>query len=305
MGSCVNELEARLALSHRFEPGDEAVGAAVRTFGAVQVVAALEVRAGPDLGVAGGGPKWDGGQIMRAVELELRAAHQLGVHLIAPGEAGWPTQLSDLRDRQPLLLRARGTLPMRLALVKSVAIVGARACTRYGAAVAEELAADLAGRGICVVSGGAFGIDAAAHRGSLAGEGPSIAVSAAGVDLACPRGNALLFDALSRSGAIVSEVPIGREPRRHHFLIRNRLIAALTRVVIVVEAGLRSGAGRTAQEAIRQGRVLAAVPGPITSAASVGCHALLRDHMAVLIRSADDIIELMEPIGGLRMLESP
>lgn len=300
----MNELEARLALSHHFEPGDEVVGAAVGRVGAVQVVAALNAGAGPDVGCALGGPPWDNGEIMRAAEVELQTALRLGVRLIVPGDVQWPTQLGDLRDREPLLLRARGTLPLRLALVKSVAIVGARACTRYGAAVAEELGADLAERGVCVVSGGAFGIDAAAHRGALAGEGPSIAVSAAGVDLPCPRGNALLFDALGRTGSILSEVPIGREPRRHHFLIRNRLIAALTRVVIVVEAGQRSGAGRTANEAIRQGRVLAAVPGPITSAASVGCHQLLREHQAVLIRGVDDVIELLEPIGGVPALES-
>ncbi len=300
----MNDMEARLALSQHFEPGDEAVGSAVRRVGAVQVVAALNAGVGPQLGCARDGPRWDGREALRAAELESRSAAQLGVRLIAPGDAEWPTQLGDLGDRAPLLLRSRGPLAMRLALLRSVAIVGARACTRYGAAVAEDLAAELAGRGICVVSGGAFGIDAAAHRGALAGEGPSIAVSAAGVDLPCPRGNALLFEALNRSGAIVSEVPIGREPRRHHFLIRNRLIAALTRVVIVVEAGHRSGAGRTAHEAIRQGRVLAAVPGPITSAASVGCHELLRDHMAVMIRGADDVVELLEPIGALLTVES-
>lgn len=290
--------EARIALSHYAEPGDELVGAAVRRHGPTQVASALREGVGADVGLPGSSRPWDDAAITRAVEWEVEQARRVGVRFIAPGDAEWPTQLDDLRDRMPLILRSRGPLPMRWALLESVAIVGARACTRYGAGVAERLGADLADRSICVVSGGAYGIDACAHRGALAARGRSVAVTAGGVDLPCPRGNASLFEALGRDGAIVSEVPIGREPRRHHFLIRNRLIAALSRIVIVVEAGQRSGAQRTANEAIRQGRVLGVVPGPITSAASIGCHELLRERMAVLIRGVDDIVELLEPIGG-------
>lgn len=293
----MNELEARQILSHLVEPGDPTAGAALRRFGAAELASALLAGAGGDVGCGNIDQTRSAVQVLRAVADEAAAAARLGVIFVIPGSRQWPTQLDDLGDRRPLILRGLGSIPLRRALLESVAIVGARACTRYGASVAETIAADLAAQRVCVVSGGAFGIDAAAHRGALAGGGSSVAVSAAGVDIPCPRGNQRLFEALSLRGAIVSEVPLGREPRRHHFLVRNRLIAALVRVVVVVEAGSRSGARRTANEAIRHGRVLAAVPGSVTSAASVGCHELLRAQMAVLVRGAEDVRELLAPIG--------
>lgn len=178
-----------------------------------------------------------------------------------------------------------------------VALVGARAATRYGEEVASGLAAQLASRGALVVSGGAFGIDAAAHRGALR-EGRTISVSAGGVDRLYPAGNTDLLQAVIATGALVAEVPPGCQPGRHRFLTRNRLIAAIAQAVIVVEAAWRSGALSTAHHAMELGRPVGAVPGPVTSMASVGCHRLLRKG-AICITDVDDALELVGPLGSV------
>ncbi|WP_264991449.1 DNA-processing protein DprA, partial [Mycobacterium kiyosense] len=163
---------------------------------------------------------------------------------------------------------------------------------------AADLAAGLAERDVAVVSGGAFGIDGAAHRATLAADGTTMAVLAGGIDVPYPAGHSSLLHRIGRTGLLVTEYPPGVRPARHRFLTRNRLVAAVAGAVVVVEAGLRSGAANTAAWARALGRVVAAVPGPVTSSASAGCHVLLRDG-AELVTRADDVVELVGHIGEL------
>jgi DNA processing protein len=179
----------------------------------------------------------------------------------------------------------------------SVAIVGSRAATAYGSGIAADLAADLVERGVTVVSGGAFGIDAAAHRGALAAGGPSVGVLACGVDVAYPPANSSIFAALARDHLLVSELPPGAHPTRVRFLARNRLIAAMTRATIVVEAALRSGARNTAGWAVECGRPLMAVPGSVYSRTSTAPHLMIRNGQAVLVTNAAEVMELISEAG--------
>lgn len=291
------DLRSRLALSAAFEPGQESVGQLVAEYGAVETVSRLscpssgtDVSSGTDR-LTALHRRWAESDWIAKAERELDRAAELGVTFLIPGTPGWPTQLDDLSDRAPLALRVKGSLSLRTTVARSVAVVGARAATRYGEWVAEEACAELAANDWCVVSGGALGIDAASHRGALAGQGPTVAVSAAGVDLPTPPSNGGLFARLYDDGAVVSEVPLGAPPNRRRFLVRNRIIAALTPVVVVVEAALRSGALSTAREADAMGRMLCAFPGPTTSAMSAGCHRLIREGGASLVTCADDIVQ--------------
>ncbi len=177
-----------------------------------------------------------------------------------------------------------------------MSIVGSRAATGYGAHVASEIAADLAEQGWAVVSGGAYGIDAAAHRGALAARGVTIAILACGLDQPYPAGHAALFTDVAGDGLVVSEWPPGRRPARVRFLIRNRTIAALTCGTVVVEAGERSGALNTAGHAAELGQPLMAVPGPVTSAQSAGCHRIIREWDATCVTCAADVIEMVSPL---------
>jgi DNA processing protein len=174
--------------------------------------------------------------------------------------------------------------------------VGGGVASRYGGHVAGELSADLAERGWAVVSGGAYGIDAAAHRGALAAEGVTIAILACGVDYPYPAGHADLFAAICAQGLVASEWPPGSRPARTRFLIRNRVIAALSCGTVIVEAGERSGALNTARHAAELGQPLMAVPGPVTSAQSAGCHRIIREWSAACVTRATEIIELLSPL---------
>ena len=220
-----------------------------------------------------------------------------GVRLVCPGDEEWPPQLSDLCDVSPLALWVRGG-DLRSAGLRSLAVVGARACTPYGEHVAAELAAVVAERGWTVVSGAAYGIDAAAHRGALAVQGRTVAVLACGVDVAYPRGHAALLQrVLDEGGTVVSELAPGERVTRTRFLERNRLIAALTRGTVVVEAAPRSGARSTAGHARGLGRYVMAVPGPVTSAASAGCHEEIRTSNASLVANGEHVLDLVGELG--------
>lgn len=175
-------------------------------------------------------------------------------------------------------------------------MVGARCATSYGAHVTTEWASDLSVSGRMVVSGMAFGIDAAAHRGALMTRRPTVALLACGVDVAYPLAHSALMEAVMSNGAVVSEVPPGTRPIKAGFLARNRLIAALTEGVVVVEAAARSGARNTARWANRLGRVVMAVPGPVTSSMSVTPNRLIRDAEAVLVSSPDEVLALLGPL---------
>ncbi|WP_308250717.1 DNA-processing protein DprA [Nonomuraea rhizosphaerae] len=228
---------------------------------------------------------------------DLIEGERSGARLIIPGTPEWPTQLDQLGPARPLGLWLHGSADLRFSCLRSVAIVGARAATPYGVHVAAEFAVGLSDSGWTVVSGGAFGIDGAAHRGALAADSPTVVVLACGVDISYPAGHHELFAAARDQGVVVSECPPGVHPTRARFLIRNRLIAALSRGTVVVEAALRSGALNTAGHALSLQRHLAAVPGPITSATSAGCHRLLRERKAVCVTSPDEMIELVGVIG--------
>jgi DNA processing protein len=227
-------------------------------------------------------------------------AHGIGIHI--PGDAGWPSQLDDL-PAPPLVLYTRGQ-PLRPLLLRSVTVVGSRSATGDGLRLAHDWAQSLAASGCTVVSGAAFGIDAAAHQGALAA-GRTVAVLASGVDVASPAAHAGLLHRIGQAGAVVSELPPGTRPARHRFLTRNRLIAALTPGTVVVQAAQRSGALATARRAAELHRVVMAVPGAVTDPAHDGCHALIRDAAAVLVRRPADVAELLAPIGAPAPLPLP
>lgn len=285
---------ARVALSRVVEPGDEHVGRLVAESSAAEVWSALLAK---DLRVTG-----VDGYRLRLPEADphgdLERAAAAGVRVVVPGDAEWPGGLDGFGTKAPLLLWVKGDRDLAELTERSVAVVGARAATDYGEYVAAELAADLTAADWAVVSGGAYGIDARAHRGALAGEGVTVAVLACGVDVAYPRGHETLFAEIARRGVVVGELPPGCTPTRYRFLERNRMIAGLTAGVVVVEAAVRSGAANTARWAERLGRPVMAVPGPVTSSMSAGCHVLLRSHTAECVTDAAEVIEVVGRIGA-------
>ena len=295
------ERRARVALSFLAAPGDPVLGAALRTMSASSVLAAITgsdadgeallADCTPDPALARAAQRWRDrlGEVPSTGR--LAAWQDTGLRVIQPGDAEWPSQLDDLGDTRPLLLWARGAADVRLSCVNSVSIVGSRAATGYGNHVAIEMAAHLAERGVAVVSGGAFGIDASAHRGALAASGGTVAVLAGGLEFGYPRGHGELFAAIAARGVLVSECPPDRGPTRPGFLIRNRIIAALSRGTVVVEAALRSGALNTARHARELCRPVMTVPGPVTSEQSAGCHELIRDYGAMCVTCASDVAE--------------
>jgi DNA processing protein len=228
----------------------------------------------------------------QAALLALRQAARFGMRLLTPGDERWPARVDDLQDHAPVALWARGDVDRLAALEPSIALVGARAATGYGEHVTIELASGLVDRGFAIVSGAAYGIDGASHRAALASRGITVAVLAGGLDRFYPSGHEQLLTRIADRGVVLSEVPPGTTPTKWRFLLRNRLIAALADAVVVVEAGWRSGSLNTAGHAATLGRPLGAVPGPVTSAASSGCHRLLREYDAVCVTTADEVAEL-------------
>lgn len=222
-------------------------------------------------------------------------ARRRGIRLLTPHDGEWPELLDDLQESAPHCLWAHGPGHLDSLLgARTVALVGSRASTPYGEDTASTLAASFAAGGGTVVSGGAYGIDAAAHRGALAADGgATLAVLAGGLDRLYPRGNTQLLETIRARHLLVSEAPPGTAPTRWRFLARNRLIAALSRATIVVEASWRSGALSTARLADQLSRPVGAVPGPVTSAASAGSHRLIRERGAVLITEPADLLDLL------------
>ena len=243
---------------------------------------------------------------MDCAAADLEMLQRRGGRLITPDDDEWPTLAfaafggAPVRDkpqgRPPLALWVIGPVRLDGIAERSAAIVGTRAATAYGEHVAAELSAGLVERDVAVVSGGAYGIDGAAHRAALAAEGITVAVLAGGLDVLYPAGHSALLHRIGQEGLLVSEYPPGVRPARHRFLTRNRLVAALSGATVVVEAALRSGAASTAAWARALGRVVCAVPGPITSMASAGCHALVRSG-AELVTRADEVVELVGRAG--------
>ncbi|MEU6602074.1 DNA-processing protein DprA [Streptomyces flaveolus] len=294
-----DELLGRVFLGRVVEAGDEVGGRWVREFGVAEVVRRL--RDGGDALPGVSGTRW-AGLVARArraePERDLELARAAGARFVRPGDTEWPRQLDDLGDARPLGLWVRGRPNLRMWALRSVAVVGARACTEYGAHAAATLASGLAERGWVVVSGGAYGIDGAAHRGALATHGATVAVLACGVDQPYPRGHAALITRIAEQGLVVGELPPGDHPTPSRFILRNRVIAALTRGTVVVEAACRSGSLATARAAQRLGRFTMGIPGPVTSALSAGVHELLRGE-ATLVTDAAEVIELVGDMGEL------
>ncbi|MFL6026966.1 MAG: DNA-processing protein DprA [Friedmanniella sp.] len=292
-----SEKAARMALSCALDGGEPDAAKLVESLGAQGAWAKVEEGAlGEPLA-------------RRAAATDLEAVQRLaargGVRFVIPGEEEWPEGLDDLAYAGPI--QRRGGLPFGLWLrgpghlaqlaSQSVAVVGSRAATAYGSGFATDLAAELAELGVTVVSGMAFGIDAAAHRGALVVGGRTLGVVANGVDVAYPPGNTPLFDAVGRDHLLVSELPPGAHPTRIRFLARNRLIAALSRGTVVVEAALRSGARNTASWALECQRPLMAVPGPVHSRASTAPHLMIRNGQATLVTRAAEVMELVAGMG--------
>lgn len=216
-----------------------------------------------------------------------------GADFITPDSKNWPPCLNDL-VAPPIGVIVKGTLNTS----NKVSIVGTRNPTSYGIRIASEFAAGFADREWTVISGGAYGVDTAAHKGALAGEGITYAVLASGVLVNYPAANDRLFSEISESGALISEVMPSVRAKPERFLSRNRLIAALSLGTIVVEAAFRSGSLRTARDAAEIYRTVMAIPGPITSPTSDGCHRLIAERCAEIVTSANDAIELMSPLAG-------
>ncbi len=300
---------ARAALTYLAEPGDPALGALLEICEPAEVLAAIKADMLPGTGPGCGDSPASRRALERALgrwrvrlpylpgEGQIAAACRDGIRLVCPADPEWPGGLDDLGPARPYALWLRGHADLRLACARSVSMVGSRAATGYGAHVAGEIAADLGERGWVIVSGGAYGIDAAAHRGALAAGAATIAVLACGVDYPYPAGHAGLFADVTAHGLVISEWPPGRHPARLRFLTRNRTIAALTSGTVIVEAGERSGALNTARHAAELGRPLMAVPGPVTSAQSAGCHRIIRDWGATCVTCAGDVIEMLAPLG--------
>lgn len=293
-----DERLARVALTRIVEPGDTAVGRWLVESGAAKVWHALE-RGRRPAGI--GEDRW-AGLTLRArradPERDLAALSRLGGRFLCPGDKEWPSQLDDLGLARPVGLWVRGAPSLRFLALRSVALVGARACTDYGTHVAADFGSALAERGWTVVSGAAYGIDGAAHRGALAVGGPTVAVLACGVDTSYPAAHRELLRRVAEQGLLLAELPPGDHPTRSRFVQRNRVIAALTRGTVVVEAAHRSGSLITARHARQLGRHLMAVPGPVTSGLSMGAHRLIREE-ATLVGSVDEIVELTGAMGEL------
>ncbi|MFJ8747829.1 DNA-processing protein DprA [Streptomyces sp. NPDC102441] len=293
---------ARAALTRVFEPGDERGGRWIREIGPVELIRRLTGAEAPAQAIEGMTAARLAGYRLRASSAapgrDLADMAAIGGRFVCPGDREWPSQLDDLGDARPIGLWVRGRSDLRLWALRSVALVGARACTPYGAHMAATLAAGLAERGWVVVSGAAFGVDGAAHRGALAAGGATMAVLACGVDVAYPRGHAELIGRIAEQGMVMGELPPSDHPTRSRFILRNRVIAALTRGTVVVEAEHRSGSLVTARNAQRLGRFTMGVPGPATSGLSAGVHELLRGE-GVLVTDAAEITELVGEMGEL------
>lgn len=312
--------EVRVALAGLLRVGEPPCAALARFVAAQGPVAAWQAvlsRRAPRSVVSATAARVDGvdpAALVARARADLVAAQRVGARLIGPDDAEWPlVAVSSFvgavargvrGSGPPVALYVRGR-PLAGLPDRAVTVVGSRASSPYGMRVAGEVAYELARAGWVVVSGAAFGIDTAAHRAALqvvrpataaavgvagAARSVTVAVLACGIDRAYPEANRELLDLIARSGSVVSEYPPGTVPARHRFLVRNRLIAAFGAGTVVVEAGRRSGTLSTAAAAEQLGRVVMAVPGPVTSAMSVGCHLLLADRFAQLVTGADDVL---------------
>lgn len=311
-------LIARAYLSRVAEAGSLAVCAFIQRWGPVEGAKLIRTADVPDAVHAATQAR----RLTCDGEADLDAAERNAIRFIVPESSDWPhfafAPLYRAQEQRlaawaagaraaryggeptvPFGLWVSGPLSVAELAVRSVAVVGARAATAYGEHCAAEFAYGLARQDVTVVSGGAFGIDAAVHRGALAADGVTVLVSAGGLDRPYPPAHRNLYEQVRKRGLLISESPPGAAPHKHRFLTRNRIIAALSAATVVVEAAPRSGALNTAAHCRLIGRPVMAVPGPITSALSAGCHGLLRMEFepARLVTSVADVLEIIGRIG--------
>ncbi len=303
-------LRAWAYLSAVAEPPCAPLIALVARYGAQETAQMIKDRTAPDRAVLAATHARFASDTSGA---DLALAADRGARLLTREHRDWPAwpllaldqSTTAARGGAPLALWVRGNAPVTLLSGPVIGIVGSRAATAYGAQVAGRLAGDLAAANWAVLSGGAYGIDGAAHRAALTAGGSTVAVLACGVDRDYPAGHTGLLSEIARSGLVVSEYAPGTAAGKHRFLTRNRLVAALSGAVVVVEAGRRSGAANTAAWARHLGRPLGAVPGPVTSAMSVGCHQMIADGQATLVTDAASTIGLVRIDGHDNHLPSP
>ena len=282
----MNELEARALLFSAIEGGHSFWSREIYGTSALQTYEKL---------VSGGYDTIKYAQLL--TDISSTSADQIltsiqnhGAQFIVPGDVHWPLKVEDLAA-PPIALIVKGNLESLQS--DSLAIVGTRNPTNYGARIAGDFAAGFVDRAWSIVSGGAYGIDSFAHKGALIAEGATIAVIACGIDINYPAGNARLFAEICESGALVSEVMPGHKALPHRFLTRNRLIAAMSQATLVVEAAFRSGSLRTARDAAELMRPVMAIPGPINSPTSEGCHRLIGERAAEIVTSVADAVEFI------------
>ena len=288
------ERGARAAWSRIAEPADERVLALVGEHGAVDAFRL----------VTSGHPgvpevfrlRVDRYRVDPDPVAQLGTARAIGATVLCPGDPEWPVRVDD-HPLPPLCLWVLGDPDLSALAERSVSVVGARSSTSYGDAVATGFGSGLAERGWTVVSGAAFGIDAAAHRGALSVDGATVAVLAGGVDRPYPLAHSTLLQRIAEGGAVVAEVAPGMAPTRPRFLLRYRIIASFSRGVVVVEAALRSGSLNTARTAAEIGRPVGVVPGPVTSMMSSGCHQARRDGLAEIVTDVEEVIDLVGDLG--------
>ena len=282
----MNELDARAILFSVVEGGQAFWSSEISTKGALVVYEKL-LRGGYDSikyeklinslrGISGD-------QVLSEID-----KHQ--ARLITPIDEDWPVQVNDLAA-PPIGLIIKGNISALHQ--RSLAIVGTRNPTSYGARIAGDFAAGFADREWAIVSGGAYGIDSYAHKGALIAEGVTVAVIASGIDINYPAGNTRLFAEICESGVMVTESMPGQRALPHRFLTRNRLIASISKATLVVEAAFRSGSLRTARDAAEMFRPVMAIPGPINSPTSEGCHRLIGERAAEIVTSVADAVEFV------------
>lgn len=298
MRSLQTEREARVLLNMAGEPGHARLAHLFSELGPIELVSGL--RSGRNEGTE------ELAHRLSAIDpaATLRLAAHAGFRFVIPGDEEWPTTLDELdlvpsihnRAGPPLGVWLRGPGHLREICEASVAIVGSRSATTYGTTVAGDIGAGCAEAGHAVISGGAFGIDHAAHRGALA-RGHTVAVLACGIDKTYPKASHELIEYIARTSLVVSEAPLAGIPLKVRFLARNRIIAALATGTVVVEAARRSGALNTATWANHLGRTVMGIPGPVTSATSAGVHELIRTKGAQLVTQPADVIEAVSGLG--------
>lgn len=297
------EADARLAWNQMSEPGDTRVGALIRVFGAQAALA--HVIHDPNAELVGYALALPSSQVQEAMrqwqsrydqdEIAKRSvlATEHGSSPLFPSDPAWPGMLNHLQDEAPVMLWIKGNSAL-LTQSRILSVSGARAATGYGSHITAEIVEHVVSNEITIAAGTAYGIDAIAHRSALASNSPTIAVLAGGIERPYPLAHATLIEKIADEGCVISEAAPGSAPTRWRFLQRNRLIAALSHATLITEAGRNSGSLNLAGHAERFGKPVGAVPGPITSATSAGCHRLIKDHGATLITSGTDTLTLID-----------